>query len=254
MVCEPNRDMKHRTVIAVVVVFLLLFFFADVHYVYPSDPGEADFILRCVLALGTLSAVLVALFGDCLREWVDPVQVRIEVPEDSNTAFDFVTVDDEDVQVYCHHLCVINETPHKPIKECRVWLKRISTPSDDGRWKGPKFAVPRRMQWAPFEYSPDKRTFGTAQVFDFGMTFGNEKGFKISVAPEQGGTFTTRFPAGKKARFTFYVTADNYHQEREFSFEVDVPIGGKGACVTPSTVRVIQGDNSSSNRRTPEQK
>ena len=244
--------MKHKAVIAVLVLVLLCFLLTVVRYVYPSDPGEADFILRCVLTLGTLAAVLVALFGDFLREWVDPIQVRIEVPEESNTAFDFRTVDDEDVQVYCHHLCVKNETPHKPIKECRVWLKGIATPSEDGHWNGPKFAVPRRMQWAPFEYSPDKRTFGTSQIFDFGMAFGNDKGFKVSVAPAQG-AFTALFPAGKKVRFTFFVTADNYHKEKDFSFEVDVPITAKGACVSPSKVTAVLGNNSSFNRRTTAQ-
>jgi hypothetical protein len=232
-----------RKAMIAVLVLVFLASVAAVCYVYPSDHGKADFILKCVLSLGTLIAILVALFGDFFRELADPIRVQIEVPGESNTAFDVAIVDDEDVQVYCHHLCVRNRTPHRPIRDCRVWLKRISTQNEDGHWEETKFAVPRLMQWAPFEYSPDKRTFGTSQVFDLGITLGNDKGFKAAVTPAQGGAFTTRFPAGKKVRFTFFVTADNYHKERDFSFEVDVPISGKGALVKPSTVTAVPANN-----------
>jgi len=140
--------------------------------------------------------------------------------------------------VYCHHLRVRNLTPHRPIKNCRVWLKKIEVQNVAGGWDvNDQFAVPRMMEWAPSEHSRNERTFSTHQVFDFGQTLSNGGGFVVTIERTQGGRFNPLFKVGKKVRFFFYATAENYQPEKEFCFEIEVPPSVGGTKVTPATVR-----------------
>ncbi len=93
------------------------------------------------------------------------------------------------------------------------------------------------MEWAPSEYSRDKRTFSTKQVFDFGETLSNNGGFLVTIDRDQGGRFKPLFKIGKKVRFHFYATAENYQAEKEFCFEVEVLPSVPGQIVTPATVK-----------------
>jgi hypothetical protein len=212
-------------------------FTIGVYRVFSYDPASADFLVKCALSIGTLSAVLFALFGDYLRETLDPIQVRIEAPKESNTVIDRCLINNVPTDVYVHHLVVRNLTPHKPIINCRVWLKKIFVQQVNNEWSDEaKFAVPRLMEWAPSEYSRDKRTFSKQQVFDLGRTLANNGGFIAAYDRDQGGAVARQFAVGKKLKFVFFVTADNYQKEKEFCFEIEVPQSVPGALVTPARV------------------
>jgi len=174
--------------------------------------------------------------------WSDrSVRVNIEVPPQDNSFTDvWEGADNTPHLVYCHHLNVRNLTRHKPVINCRVWLKRVCIRDDSDNWaERKKFAVPRLMDWAPFEYSRDKRTFGNYQVFDLGKTVSNLY-FEIAVSPVQGGTFDKQVPAGKRVRLYLFVTADNYFKEELFCFEVAVRKLVEGKAATPSTVTAVK--------------
>lgn len=199
-------------------------FIIGVFQVYGYDPATADFLVKCALSIGTLSAVLFALFGGYLRETLDPIRVRIEVPQkEANNDFD---ENPNEGRVYCHHLRVLNQTPYKPIKNSRVWLKSISPKKLNGEWDDEimRFAVPRLMEWAPSEWDKDNRTFSIRQVFDLGKTFANDGGFLITIDGRQGAAKARlkKFPVGTTHKCVFYVTADNYQKEEEFSFAITV--------------------------------
>jgi hypothetical protein len=205
-----------------------------------EDPTTAEFVLKCVTPIGTVSAVIFALFGDYLREKIDPIRVSIEVPDESNTVFDRRDIGGKIFDVYFHHLQVRNMTPHRAIRNCRVWMKRVLVQNVTDEWKEEaKTAVPRLMEWAPSEYSKDKRTFTNQQVFDFGQTISQNVGFELTVYHEQGGNFQQIFQIGKKVRFFFFVTADNYQAEELFCFEVEVPQSVPNQSVTPSKIRAV---------------
>jgi hypothetical protein len=204
------------------------------------DSNTAEFFLKCLTSVGTITAVLLALFGDYFREKFDPVQIKIEMPPENNSVFDKNNYDGVLFDVYCHHLRVVNLTPHRAIRNCRVWMKQILVWNVSGNWREEvKTPVPRMMEWAPNEYSKDVRTFCKHQVFDFGQTLSNNGGFALTILKEQGGTFNRRFPVGKKLRFIFYVTADNYLVEETFCFEVDVSQSVQGETVTPSRITPV---------------
>jgi len=225
-----------RSKLISVLFLVLFFFFLFACYESATDSTNADFLINCLVAAGTVGAVIVALFGDAL----DPVKLRIEVPEQSNTVIDFAP---GAVPVYCHHLRVVNLTPHKAVENCRVWLKNIFVEVAAGVWNEEiKFAVPRLMEWAPSQYSKEKRTFCTDQVFDFGQTRSNNGGFELIFYKEQLGTIQRHFGTGNRIKFIFYVTADNYQRHEEFAVIVDVVPsvnvlqGFHGHVLTPSRV------------------
>lgn len=78
------------------------------------------------------------------------------------------------------------------------------------------------MQWAPFEYSPDVRSFSQDQVFDFGETVVDFGKFEVSYHKQQGGAFRGNWEAGKCRRYVFRITADNYVRSKLFTVEVRV--------------------------------
>jgi hypothetical protein len=233
-----------RTIIFTTLVggFVTAIAWACVLFKY-GDTQTADFVVKVTLSIGTLSAVVCALFGDWLRELSDPIRVKIGVPEENNNILDDFR-DERDGQVYkafCHHLEVTNCTPQRPLENCRVWLKKIFVEGLDGKWDDKtKFAVPRMMEWAPSEYSRDKRTFSKRQVFDLGMTLSCDRGFRLAVERDQGGNFNRNLNVGQKIKLVFFVTADNYTRSEESSFEIVIPKSqGAADTVTRSLVAPV---------------
>jgi len=200
-------------------------------------PIEAEFFLKIVLACGTLAVVSFALYGDYLKsKWI-PIDVKIEHPESNNNIFDRIILRNTEYTAYCHHLCVRSKSKHKPLENCRVWLREIAVLGLDGNWVVESgFAVPRLMNWAPKEYSPDKRTFSTTQIFDVGMTLSNNGGFLLTINDTQGGNFKKQFIANETIRCTFYVTADNYLSEKNFHFEIKTTSLVEGKRMIPAEI------------------
>jgi hypothetical protein len=198
-----------------------------------SDP-QTEFYLKCAVPLGTLLAVLVALFGDFFRGAWESVRLEIKKPARENNFADKRPADQK--YEYCHHLVVQNNTPQKPIEECQIWLKRLLFKPTEENWKEIPFAVPRLMQWAPADYSPEKRTFGNQQTFDLGVTLRNDEGFKLTV--RQGGAFRSVFKVGEKVGLIFIATANNYRADEEFYAEIDVYKAIKTGAITPAKVSI----------------
>lgn len=204
--------------------------FVEVMYSWNKcDPQSNELFLKFLTPIGLITTVAFALYGDFLRGWFYPVEIRIEVLKEgeTNQHIDKIYQADELVNLYCHHLRVRNLTPKKTISNCRVWLKRISIvdaskPNEED--DEIIFAVPRLMEWAPSEYSPDKRTFITDQIFDLGKT--NKYGFELTIYREQKAAISTlseqreKFKQGATIKCVIFVTADNYHEQKEYSFQI----------------------------------
>jgi len=184
---------------------------------------DAKFILDVLTAFSVIVAILMALFGDALRQHFDPIRLSIGIPEVTNNFLDNPVLKGKPTAVYCHHLMVKNHSPHRVIESCRVWLVAILDQDPNGEFGGKgkvQFAVPRLMEWAPKEYSKDKRSFSDSQVFDFGEFFPECGLFKLRILEEQGGYFTPDCRPGNKRRYVFHVTADNYVRSDRFTVEV----------------------------------
>ena len=235
---SAKNETMRRTIIFTILVcgFVAAVAWACVLFHY-DDTQTADFVVKVTLSIGTLSAVVCALFGDWLQELSDPIRIKITKPERENNFADQCPTDQK--YVYCHHLVVQNRTPQKPIEECQIWLKRLFFKPESDGWKEIPFAVPRLMQWAPAEYSPEKRTFGHQQTFDLGVTVQNNEGFKLTI--KQGGAFISVFKVGEKVGLVFVMTANNYRGDDEFYAEIDIHKTQKTGAITPAEVSMPKG-------------
>ena len=123
----------------------------------------------------------------------------------------------------CHHLLVTNHMPSRPVENCRVWLVKILDQNAQGKFDVEfQFAVPRLMEWAPSEYSPDVRSFSEDQVFDFGRSYVDKGPFVVNVFKGQGGAFKGDCDVGKSRQYVFRITADNYIKAKTVKVQVDV--------------------------------
>jgi hypothetical protein len=200
-------------------------------------------LTKVLTPVGLVTAVAFAVYGEPLKAWFNPIELRIEVlsSDERNQHLDSVQPSTDVRRVYCHHLKVRNLTPHTTLINCRVWLKRIFI-LDESRPTKPEesvvFGVPRLMEWAPSEYSPDKRTFANSEIFDLGQTWQNTlqpgdsrgglNGFTFTIHRDQAAAiellkkYQDRFGAGGTLECVLFATADNYHAQKEFRFRIEV--------------------------------
>jgi hypothetical protein len=207
-------------------------------------------LAQCLAAGGTIAAVVIALFKDKMVERVSPIWMEIDTdgseddfdntftPTGKEIDFDECLKKQQSWKVRCHHLRVKitrrphRVLPHRAIINCRVWLAQVwdfdhaKAENDLNAWTRREFAVRRLMEWAPHEYSADKRTFACYDHLDFGMTFENDAGFRLSYCSQQAGKFNRWCRQGQRQRFVFVITGDNYFAEQEFDIEVEVPRSG----------------------------
>jgi len=215
-IVSQKKKMKFGNNMALVVLIVLLIVVLIHHW----DPPQGDFLIDLIAAFSTLAAVLFALFGSFFRNRWHPIRLDLELPSQNNNFMD----EWDGVSVYCHHIQVRNLTPDRPVCNCQVWLTRLLDEGQDGQTEERvTFAVPRLMEWAPSEYSPDKRTFSSTQVFDFGVTAADSRGFILRKYGGQGGMFEGNCGQGKKRRYVFSFSADNFQSSDTFAVDVEVP-------------------------------
>lgn len=209
-----------------------------------NDLQTADFLMKVAISLGTVSAILCALYGDFFRTWCDPIRIEINVPTYHNNVVDECKHPDDGrvYKVFCHHLVAKNLTPHRRIENCQVWLKRMFVQGLGNSWEERTISPVRRlMEWAPANISKEKRTFTNQDVFDLGKTYSNNKGFELTFNAEQGGAYPRHFPTGQKLGLVFEVTAENYAGTKEFFFEIDVNRNNEGDLVqSPARVSKVK--------------
>ena len=202
---------------------LLLMTLGATVWVYQSgQKDDADFYLKVFSAFGVLFVVLLALYGEAIKNFVDRIDLRIDLAERADNFQNLFATNAGAVRVLCHHLRVVNRTPYRPVVNCRVWLVKIQD-EVAGEFKEQFiFAVPRLMEWAPSEVSPDVRSFSEDQVFDFGKSFVDQDRFDVSYYKSQGGTFRGSCATGQSRRYIFRITADNCIRSKLYTVEVRV--------------------------------
>ncbi|NUN61885.1 MAG: hypothetical protein HUU13_12460 [Burkholderiaceae bacterium] len=226
-----------------VVIFLVLIGICVVVFIVGLK-AEATFAMQAFGAISVVLAVATALYGNVIREIVQPLDLRIELPTTTNSMFDLVSFDgkgripkalfercsegvmsgitlNEDFQVYCVHLRVRELNGERVVKDCRVWLTRVLNLSENGSEDEPfRFAVPRLMIWAPCEYSPEVRSFAGHQVFDFGLFYPAFGAFDLTG--KQGGNFDCSFRAPDRKRFIFQIECEGFMDAKEHRVDVAI--------------------------------
>jgi hypothetical protein len=211
--------------------FLTLVVVATGAFIY-GFRSEATFAVQALGSLSVLLAVLTALYGNLVREIVQPLEVRIETTQTLNTSIDLSPVPPELAlangaiigggpwRAYCHHLQVMELNRQRQVENCRVWLTRILVVQKNGDTQEPlKFAVPRLMPWAPAEFSPTIRSFAGSQVFDFGKYYPEFSCFE--PARQQGGNSVGGFNKGAQ-RYVFRIEVAGFMRDREHQVDVEI--------------------------------
>jgi hypothetical protein len=212
-------------VLPIFLAFFLLLILWPICLYNAGEKEYAKFVLNIVGGIGVFLAVLMAVYGDRIRRWVNLIRLKIEEPKQSDNFPNEVDAPGGGkTRVFCHHLRVKNRMPTEPVRNCRVWLVKILDENGRGGFEEKfKFAVPRLMDWAPREYSPHARDFSEDDVFDFGTSFVEQGGrFEVGFYKSQGGMFKGGCLAGQKRQYVFKITADNYIKARPITVEVDV--------------------------------
>lgn len=185
---------------------------------------EAQFGLHALTALSVVIAVVVAVYGDALRQVIAPIHLSIELPKNANSYWDEPESNGRKVDEYCHHLSVENHPAYRVVVNCQVWLVGIEdwTPSDG--WKPlVQFAAPVLMEWAPNTYSAlcqHRMSFLESHVFDFGATRLESGEFQFRKFRDQGGRLDPNCKPGQSRRYVFKIVADNDVTANRFTVEM----------------------------------
>jgi hypothetical protein len=241
------RAAKKLPRLRILVVLFLFLVSASVLFYILGFKSEAAFAIQTLGAISVVLAVATALYGNVIRDFVQPLELRVEVPEVTNSGFDHWKYDgktgrppkamfdvsdmvaiDTPYTVYCVHLRVRDARGERVVKDCRVWLTRVLHVGESGTTTEPiRFAVPRLMVWAPSEFSPDVRSFGGQQVFDFGIFFPTLGVFEVTG--KQGGNFDCSFSHPGKRRFVFRIETEGFVSATEHTVEVSIEKCGTSA-------------------------
>ena|ERR1041384_560929 len=79
--------MKNTIPATLIIIFVIAVAVAcwAFHYL---DAELAKFIMSVLVSVGTLTAVFVAIYGEAIRDWVNPIRLAVEIPEERNNMLD----------------------------------------------------------------------------------------------------------------------------------------------------------------------
>lgn len=230
MLCKAFATLKfsgvHVRLWGVIIIFLIIGAICVGCYL-SGHRDFAKFVVSLAGVVSVLFAVITALFGDTLRVLVNPLCLQIELPKVVNEFPDdrydprplYTQQSPRPVRkVFMHHLVLREKTGGRIVKDCRVWLTAVR---DGDSQPMRAFAVPRLMSWAPSEISPEKRSFGGSQVFDFGYHFVDQDFFEIARFSTQGGRFVHGTQDAPQVRqYVFQIEVDGFVSPQEHVVEV----------------------------------
>jgi hypothetical protein len=124
-----------------------------------TDYETYSLMVRVLTAVGTFSAVVVALFGERIRGyWARP---KLTVTLDSPS---LTTATDQDGANprggWYYQLRVENKKPFYPTVNVQVLLTRVFTRGPDGLWQEQRFSGPVPVTWRWPAYQPLYETIG----------------------------------------------------------------------------------------------
>lgn len=170
----------------------------------------AGLLINGLIALGTIGAVVVALFQHRILSWIDPVRCSVSLDNPDGK-------DEKDSSEFRYHLVVKNLTRWRKVENCRVFLTGILRKEHNSTYTRTHFPVPRQFVWAPSENAPPAQTFSTSRKIDFAI-------FKNDLFhPElynQGGDLNPDVSANQVVRWEIEVDAENMAEPIRETFEI----------------------------------
>jgi hypothetical protein len=171
-------------------------------------------ITNILIAAGLFSAVITALFGKKVREFLFPAKLNVEVLDKNGE----LTILDNGHKVVYYHLRIINESS-VIVHNCRVFLKKMQKKEADGSYSDIPFSVPPRYIWSPAETAPEGVDIVVEQVIDFGYIIDSSKEFSPTVTPILN-SFKGVLRQSESIRYGIEIIAENYRPKKLVGIEV----------------------------------
>lgn len=120
---------------------------------------------QAIIAIATVAAVIVALFGDRIRASMFKPKLKLELKEPLGSKTETTLGENKSAPSRYYHLSVTNKIRWPKAHNVQVFLSLIETPGPDGEfrtaWVGD---VP--MRWQFQEFNPLKETIGSTKFCD----------------------------------------------------------------------------------------
>ena len=177
-----------------------------------------------VVALGTLGAVAVALFGDWFRaKWLPP-RLRLEICPPSFTPLLTVCPQTGEVKkvgdAWYFGIRICNLRAWRKATNCRAMLAQVHRVAPDGTFRREPIIVPLQLQWAIPQLNPILGTVSSdGLVFDFGRLVRGADAFE-PVLYQSTLNFRSTVRANEAVWYSIYVAADDLVVDGYQVFEV----------------------------------
>jgi hypothetical protein len=203
----------------------------------------ADLIVNIIIAIGTIGAVIVALFGESIKRFFSRAELLAEILDVNGELTDWLpygsnqilarTIPNPSVgrsgyggrsgtsgthisssreggkRVIYYHLRIVNKKPSIIVEKCRVLLKEIyKRNTGTGQFNRLPLIVPPLFSWAPAETSAPAIDFVTDQVLDFGYITEGSNLFTPSVNPRFN-NFKGDLQPNETFRYVLEIQANN---------------------------------------------
>ncbi len=169
-----------------------------------TEYEEYSLLIRFLGSLVTVLAVIVAIWGERLRQlWTKPkLKISLADPQGS-----FTTRADKKKARY-YSLDVRNDRRSSPAKNVRVLLTEIIKQGPDGNWRPIVFSGPVHVTWKWPNITPAYTTIGPDEMATFGFVVEDAKWFALQLywCPNN---LEPAFPPNEPIRLKFKAVSDS---------------------------------------------
>lgn len=157
--------------------------------------------------LATLAAVVVAIWGERIRQYFASPKLTITLEEPS------LTTRNDGRNGWYYLLCVRNERQTTPALNVRVLLIRVFKKGPDGSWQEQRFSGPTQVTWRWPDLMPLYATIGLAEErATFGSLLQDSRAFKLRLYSYPN-NLQREVPRGEPTRFEFRAVSDTVGSE-----------------------------------------
>ncbi|TAL72825.1 MAG: hypothetical protein EPN88_04660 [Bacteroidetes bacterium] len=160
--------------------------------------------VNIIVALGTVGAVIVALFGDRIKNLIFRSKLSAEVVDPRGELTNW----GDGRRVIYYHLKILNSKPSIMVNKCRVSLKEIYKRNNNSQFIKLQLVVPPDFKWAPAETSLPAINFFSEQILDFGFITEGSDNFSPSISPIWN-NFKGYLKANETFRYVLEILSNN---------------------------------------------
>ncbi len=171
--------------------------------------------VQVIIAIGTLSVAILAIWGDWFRAKLAPPKLSIQAHNLRGTVTRFTN----GPRVIYYYLKLVNLRSWVSAKNCRVLLRSIYRQGPNQQFSQALLPVPAQFVWAPAELTPAVITLTKEQVIDFGCLEEDDQHFR-PVLYSYPNNFQGFVGANEAVRYCLEIVADGYDSKKYQVFEV----------------------------------